>query len=84
MWAFFGIWLLAQGSMAGIFVLIMAGIFAMFYYWWRHRIPFATAMLEAVSERMQDYPGTIYAGYGMIVVMVLWNLFFGWTMRYEM
>jgi len=80
LWSFFGLWLLVQGSLAGIFMVLMAGLFAMFYFWWRNRIPFATAMLEAVSERMQEFPGTIYAGYIMILITVVWNVFFGWTL----
>jgi len=44
----------------------------MFFYWWRARIPFATAVLTTVSLRIQDFPAMTYTAYIFLFVQFAW------------
>jgi len=50
-----------------------------FYFWWRARIPFATAILQTVSQRMEDFPATTYTAYLFLLLQVIWVIFWVWT-----
>jgi len=43
------------------------------------KIPFATAMLNTVSARIQEYPATTYTAYVSLILQIVWVLFWVWT-----
>jgi len=79
-WILSAIFLFVQGAIiAALFTLIGAIFNALFFYWWRARIPFATAMLNTVSARIQEYPATTYTAYVSLILQIVWVLFWVWT-----
>jgi len=70
----------AQGVIiAGAITLLGALFNALFFYWWRARIPFATAMLKTVSARIEEFPATTYTAYLSLILQVIWLFFWVWT-----
>lgn len=62
-----------QGQLwVGICFLFFAVINALFFYFWRHRIPFATAILTTVARILESYPAPTYYAYGSLLIQSLW------------
>ena len=59
-----------------IILLVLAAIYAYVFWSWRHRIPFATVMLQTVTKITKKYPATLGVSVvGLIVqlaFLVLW------------
>eukprot|EP00158_Paraphelidium_tribonemae_P008918 Partr_v1_DN28724_c1_g1_i1_m61713 putative Probably involved in transport through the plasma membrane (By similarity) len=54
-----GLLLLISGAvLPGVISLVFAGLFALAYFWWRSRIPFAAALLSAVVDIGNKYPAS--------------------------
>jgi hypothetical protein len=80
LWLGLGLVFFAYGQLLlGFFLLVIAGLHALFYYWWRHRIPFAVAMLKTISDRIQDFPATAYTAYFGLGITMVWIVFWTWT-----
>jgi len=58
----------------GIVFLFVAALQGLFYYFWRSRIPFATALLKTVANLLQRYPAPTYFAYASLLVQVCWLL----------
>lgn len=70
---FFALYFFATGVAGmGVLMLLSAAINALFYYWWRPRIPFAAAVLETVSSILQRYSATIYLSLAFALVELAW------------
>lgn len=67
---------ITSNFIAPIILLVLAAIYAYLYYSWRHRIPFASLMLQTVSKITKRYPATLFVGVAGLVVqfafLVLW------------
>jgi hypothetical protein len=71
----------AQGILyVGILFLFCAVINVIFYFVWRSRIPFATAMLKTVARVLESYPAPTYYAYGSLLIQCLWVLLWVPTM----
>jgi len=69
----FAIILFALGNPAGGVVMLFVGaIDLLLIYFWRSRIPFATAVLETAAGVIQQYPATTSFAVGACVVNVIW------------
>jgi len=69
-----------QGSVfGGCITLLGAIINAAFFFLWRRRIPFATAMLQTVSARIEQFPAMTYVAYFSLFLQMIWVLFWMWT-----
>lgn len=67
--ALFGVFMLYYGQfVAGIIWLLFAAIYAWCFYSWRHRIPFASAMLKAIASVTQKYPALLGVGVGGLIL----------------
>lgn len=68
----FGVFLFAQGSVWGGIIFILIGLLnILFIYWWRSRIPFATAMLETISDLIRMYPATAWISVASLVAQAV-------------
>lgn len=75
-WLIVGVFMLIRGILiGGVITLLIAGFHGLLYYWWRPRIPFATAMLTTIATRLQEYPATAYIAYASLFVQFVWILF---------
>lgn len=71
----------AQGSLlVGLMFLFFAVINVIFYFVWRSRIPFATAILKTVARILESYPAPTYYAYGSLFIQCLWVLLWVPTM----
>jgi hypothetical protein len=60
-----------QIYIAGVMMLLLAGLYAYFLYSWRYRIPFARAMLKTVTSITKRYPALLAVGvFGLILDMI--------------
>lgn len=65
----------AKGSVGvGIVFLLCAAINALFFYFWRSRIPFATAILTTVAHILETFPAPTYYAYLSLIAQVAWVL----------
>lgn len=65
----------AKGAVwVGIIFLFCAAINGLFFYFWRKRIPFATAMLKTVAHILDTYPAPTYYAYVSLLVQFAWVL----------
>jgi len=80
MWFGFGILLMLQGGTSGAIVMFILGFLnGLIFWWWRDRIPFSTAILQTVADRLLEYPAMTWTAYLSIVVSVIWLSFLFWT-----
>lgn len=63
---------------AGI-TLLFSIIYTFAVYTWRHRIPFATVMLEVVVGITRKYPGTVVTALGGLIFQVAYAVLFALT-----
>jgi len=72
LWAAFGVYLLAVGqTLFGIIMFIFAVFYAILFYLWRNRIPFATAVLQTVSSIISEYPSSTYMAYISLIIHII-------------
>eukprot|EP00026_Physarum_polycephalum_P006629 Phypoly_transcript_06679.p1 GENE.Phypoly_transcript_06679~~Phypoly_transcript_06679.p1 ORF type:complete len:540 (+),score=92.81 Phypoly_transcript_06679:76-1695(+) len=65
----------AYGSILyGVIFLIFAAINFLFFYFWRQRIPFATAVLTTVARILDAYPAPTYYAYASLLVQICFIL----------
>ena len=59
-----------------IIMLVLSAIYAWVFWSWRHRIPFATMMLQTISSITKKYPATLFVSVlgliAQLAFMVLW------------
>jgi len=68
------------GSIAGgIVFIILAVLTALFFWFARHRIPFATAVLKCVSHVLQEYPAPTFYAYSSLLVIAFWFVAWIWA-----
>jgi len=80
LWFTFGTILLAQGSITGAIIIYFFGLLnALIFWWWRDRIPFASAMLETVADKLHDYPAMLHTAYLSLVIHIVYLSFLFWT-----
>lgn len=83
------VFFLVSGSFgAGMIWAVLAVIFGAIWWSWRSRIPFATVMLESVTDILAQFPGTTLAAVSGLLVNVawlgLWTItVFGVIVRYQ-
>jgi len=78
LWLAFALVMFAVGQVfSGIIFLVIAGLNGLCFYFWRHRIPFASAMLKTVAGIIDDFPATTYTAYASLIVLIAW--FFFWV-----
>eukprot|EP00164_Ancoracysta_twista_P001528 GFYU01002006.1.p1 GENE.GFYU01002006.1~~GFYU01002006.1.p1 ORF type:complete len:542 (+),score=142.44 GFYU01002006.1:65-1690(+) len=69
-----------NGVMAGFVIsLICLALNILYVYLVRHRIPFATALLENTAAMVKAYPATITLALAAIFVQVAWMIFWAFT-----
>jgi len=56
----------------GLIMLIFAVLYALCYYFWRSRIPFAKVMLKTVTSVTRKFPATIFVGFVGCFIACLW------------
>ncbi|ORX45854.1 DUF580-domain-containing protein [Hesseltinella vesiculosa] len=61
---------------AAIVFLIFAVLYLLCFFWWRHRIPFATVMLESTISVMKKHPSTIIIGVIALVIQTAFSIWF--------
>ncbi|KAF9291320.1 putative choline transporter, neither null mutation nor overexpression affects choline transport [Mortierella alpina] len=62
--------------MPAVFATIFAVLYAMGWFWWRSRIPFATEMLRAVTAISKKYPATFVLALFGLVVQIAYSVYF--------
>lgn len=70
--AFAGVFLYFGQLWSAIVFAVMGALNGLIYFWWRTRIPFATAMLKTVSGLIHDYQGTAYFAYVSLIFQFAW------------
>jgi len=65
---------------AGLIMLICAGLYVLCYFFWRKRIPFAKVMLKTVTSVTKKFPATIFVGFLGCIVAIVWYGFIGLTL----
>jgi len=64
----------------GFIMLIFAGLYALCYFFWRKRIPFAKVMLKTVTSVTKKFPATIFIGFLGCIFAIVWYGFIGLTL----
>ncbi|KAI8997374.1 plasma-membrane choline transporter-domain-containing protein [Pilobolus umbonatus] len=64
---------------AAIVFLIFSCLYALCFFWWRSRIPFATVMLETVSDITKKYPSTLAVGIVSLIIQTAFSFLFMFT-----
>ncbi|RUS13220.1 choline transporter-like protein [Jimgerdemannia flammicorona] len=59
---------------AGVIFGIFGIFYAMTWWWWRSRLPFAVIMLETVTGVTRKYPGTILIGVAGLIIQVAYSV----------
>jgi len=59
----------------GFVMLIFAFLYALCYFFWRSRIPFAKVMLKTVTSVTKKYPATIFLGVIECIIASIWYVF---------
>ncbi|CAO3564408.1 unnamed protein product [Mortierella alpina] len=74
--------------LVGIISMVFAVLYAMMWFWWKSRIPFATVMLQTVTSISKSYPATfvlalfglfmqvVYSVYFMVVIAGTYDLYY--------
>ncbi|RUS13937.1 plasma-membrane choline transporter-domain-containing protein, partial [Endogone sp. FLAS-F59071] len=63
------------GSYIAAIIFVIFGIFyALAWFWWKSRIPFAVIMLETVTSVTRKYPGTVMVGIVGLIVQVAYSI----------
>jgi len=63
----------------GVLLLLLAGVYAIYLFWVRHRIPFAVEMISNSVTIVHQYPGTQLVAYGSLV-HILWSILWLYTL----
>jgi len=63
---------LLASPVMGVIMLLFAIVYALCYFFWRKRIPFAKVMLKTVTAVTRKYPATIVVGFLGCVVASIW------------
>ncbi|KAF9159915.1 putative choline transporter, neither null mutation nor overexpression affects choline transport [Actinomortierella ambigua] len=69
-------WLISGALMPGIFGLIFAVLYAAMWWFWKSRIPFAAAMLVAVTQIAKQYPATFFVAFLGLFVQLVYAVYF--------
>ena len=64
------------GAILGMLGLLITVVF---WYWNRHRIPFAAAILSTVATVTKQFPGTIWCVAVALVLQVIWAAVWSYT-----
>jgi hypothetical protein len=56
----------------GAIMVVFALLYALCYFFWRSRIPFAKVMLKTVTAVTRRYPATIFVGFLGCIVSAIW------------
>ncbi|KAF9972185.1 putative choline transporter, neither null mutation nor overexpression affects choline transport [Actinomortierella ambigua] len=69
-------WLVLGAWLPGIFGLIFGVLYASMWWFWKSRIPFATAMLVTVTQIAKQYPATFFMSFLGLFVQLLYAVYF--------
>lgn len=58
----------------GLIMLIFAVIYALCYFFWKKRIPFAKVMLKTVTSVTRKFPATIFVGFLGCFIASIWYI----------
>ncbi|KAI8081408.1 plasma-membrane choline transporter-domain-containing protein [Halteromyces radiatus] len=61
---------------AAIVFLIFAVLYLFTFFWWRSRIPFATAMLASTIGVMKRHPSTVVIGIVTLIIQTAFSMWF--------
>ena len=53
---------------AAIIPLLIGAIYGILWFYWRHKVPFATIMLQSVIEVLREYPAMLFTVLGSVIV----------------
>ncbi|KAL1923289.1 uncharacterized protein VTP21DRAFT_8269 [Calcarisporiella thermophila] len=68
-----------RNFIGGAIFFVFSVLYALCWFWWRSRIPFAVVMLETVTSVMRKYYGTIVVSIGGLIVTVAYNVWWVFT-----
>jgi hypothetical protein len=80
LWILLSVYMFVVGAIVGgVIGLIGALITFCFWFFNRHRIPFAAAILATVATVTRRYPGTVGAAVVAIIVQMIWSTLWAFT-----
>eukprot|EP00020_Sapocribrum_chincoteaguense_P009017 CAMPEP_0170741986 /NCGR_PEP_ID=MMETSP0437-20130122/6507_1 /TAXON_ID=0 /ORGANISM="Sexangularia sp." /LENGTH=460 /DNA_ID=CAMNT_0011080585 /DNA_START=110 /DNA_END=1492 /DNA_ORIENTATION=+ len=79
MWFVYGVGLLFAGVTGGAIVcFVMGALSTLVWCFWRRRVAFAAALLSTSSRILQQWPATIFSGFGFMLAqlafVILWTV----------
>ncbi|KAG9323267.1 hypothetical protein KVV02_000161 [Mortierella alpina] len=62
--------------LVGVISMIFAVLYAMMWFWWKSRIPFATVMLQTVTSISRSYPATFALAFLGLFMQIAYSVYF--------
>jgi len=80
LWIAMAVYMLYLGAILGGIIGLAGAICTMVMWWfWRHRIPFAAAILGTVASVTKQFPGTILVPFLCLFTTAGWSILWGYT-----